>query len=122
MKPGPQAAYVIRHPGAFALRVIKGFRANQGLLLAGAVAYYALLSIVPLLILMAIALSHVVDQAALLEALGRYIGWLAPGQSDFIVGELEIFWHTAICWAGCCWPPCCFSARWLLPCWKTRCR
>jgi len=89
--PGPKATYVMRHPGAFALRVIKGFRANQGLLLAGAVAYYALLSIVPLLILMAIALSHVVDQSALLEALGRYIGWLAPGQSDFIVGELENF-------------------------------
>lgn len=91
MSPGPQAAYVIRHPGAFALRVLLGFRANQGLLLAGAVAYYALLSIVPLLILMAIALSHVIDQAALLEALGRYIGWLAPGQADFIVGELENF-------------------------------
>lgn len=91
MTPGPQAAYVIRHPGTFALRVLRGFRANQGLLLAGAVAYYALLSIVPLLILMAIALSHVIDQAALLEALGRYIGWLAPGQADFIVGELENF-------------------------------
>lgn len=91
MTPGPQAAYVIRHPGAFALRVLRGFRANQGLLLAGAVAYYALLSIVPLLILMAIALSHVIDQSALLEALGRYIGWLAPGQADFIVGELENF-------------------------------
>ena len=91
MTPGPQAAYVIRHPGAFALRVLRGFRANQGLLLAGAVAYYALLSIVPLLILMAIALSHVIDQSALLEALGRYIGWLAPGQADFMVGELENF-------------------------------
>jgi YihY family inner membrane protein len=91
MRPGPQAAYVLRHPGAFALRVLLGFRANQGLLLAGAVAYYALLSIVPLLILMAIALSHVIEQAALLEALGRYIGWLAPGQSDFIVAELANF-------------------------------
>lgn len=91
MTPGPQAAYVILHPGAFALRVLRGFRANQGLLLAGAVAYYALLSIVPLLILIAIALSHVIDQAALLEALGRYIGWLAPGQAGFIVGELENF-------------------------------
>ena len=39
------------------------FSANQGLLLAGAVAYYALLSIVPLLILTVIALSHVIDQA-----------------------------------------------------------
>ena len=88
---GPQAAYVIRHPGAFVLRVLSGFRANQGLLLAGAVAYYALLSIVPLLILVVIALSHVIDQSALLDALGRYIGWLAPGQSGFIVGELAHF-------------------------------
>ena len=87
----PQAAYVLRHPGAFALQVLKGFRANQGLLLAGAVAYYALLSIVPLLILIAIALSHVIDQAALLAALSRYIGWLAPGESNFIVGELRNF-------------------------------
>ena len=88
---GPQAAYVLGHPGAFALRVLKGFRANQGLLLAGAVAYYALLSIVPLLILIAIALSHVIEQSALLEAIGRYIGWLAPGQSAFIVSEVANF-------------------------------
>ncbi|MDB5742219.1 MAG: putative ribonuclease [Polaromonas sp.] len=87
----PQAAYVLAHPGAFLLQVIKGFRANQGLLLAGAVAYYALLSIVPLLILIAIVLSHVIDQAALLESLGRYIGWLAPGESDFLVSELTNF-------------------------------
>ena len=87
----PQAAYVLGHPGAFALQIIKGFRANQGLLLAGAVAYYSLLSIVPLLILIAIALSHVIDQSTLLESLGRYIGWLAPGESDFIVNELANF-------------------------------
>ncbi len=91
MTLGLRTAYVLSHPGTFALRVVKGFRANQGLLLAGAVAYYALLSIVPLLILMAIALSHFIDQSALLEALGRYIGWLAPGQSKFIVGELTNF-------------------------------
>jgi YihY family inner membrane protein len=87
----PQAAYVLSHPGAFVLKIIKGFRANQGLLLAGAVAYYALLSIVPLLILIAIALSHVIDQTALLQSLGRYVGWLAPGQSDFILKELTNF-------------------------------
>ena len=91
MNLGPQAAYVLAHPRAFALRVFRGFRANQGLLLAGAVAYYALLSIVPLLILMAIALSHFISQAALLEAIGRYVGWLAPGQSAFLVGELGNF-------------------------------
>ena len=40
------AAQILRAPGAFGLPTLKAFRANQGLLLAGAVAYYALLSIV----------------------------------------------------------------------------
>ena len=88
---GRQAAHVLRHPAAFAVRTLKGFRANQGLLLAGAVAYYALLSIVPLLILTVIALSHFVDQGALLGTLGRYLELLLPGQSRAIVAELANF-------------------------------
>ena len=77
--------------GAFALRTLKAFRANQGLLLAGAVAYYALLSLVPLLILIVIALSHVVEEAELLDAMARYIGWLVPGQGDAMTAELASF-------------------------------
>ena len=88
---GPQAEQVLRHPARFALRTLRGFRANQGLLLAGAVAYYALLSIVPLLILIVIALSHVVDQAVLLQTLQRYLEWLVPGQSVAVVHELANF-------------------------------
>ena len=87
----PQVAHVLGSPGAFTRRVLKGFRANQGLLLAGAVAYYALLSIVPLLILTVIALSHLIDQGELLQTLGRYLEWLVPGQSSAIVGELSNF-------------------------------
>lgn len=86
-----QARQILTHPGAFAIQVLKGFRANQGLLLAGAVAYYALLSIMPLLILIVIALSHVIDQAELLHTLGRYLEWLVPGQSASIVTELANF-------------------------------
>src|SRR5258708_9535164 len=71
---------VLKAPGAFALRTLKAFRANQGLLLAGAVAYYALLSIVPLLILGVIALSHWLDRAFLLETLQRSLRWLFPRQ------------------------------------------
>ena len=56
-------AYILAHPLAFAWQVLKGFRANQGLLLAGAVAYYALLSIVPFLMLVVVVLSHFIDQA-----------------------------------------------------------
>lgn len=82
---------LLRHPMAFMLRTLRAFRANQGLLLAGAVAYYALLSIVPLLIISAIALSHWVDPAELLQTVGRYLEWLLPGQSAAIVAELARF-------------------------------
>ena len=82
---------MLAHPWLFVVRTLKGFRANQGLLLAGAVAYYALLSIVPLLILTVIALSHFVAQAELLETMSRYLEWLVPGQSQAIVHELGQF-------------------------------
>jgi uncharacterized BrkB/YihY/UPF0761 family membrane protein len=62
-----------------------------GLLLVGAVAYYALLSIVPLLILVLIVLSHVIDQALLFETMERYLGWLFPGQGRAVLAELKRF-------------------------------
>ena len=88
---GRRARLVFAHPGRFALNTLKAFRANQGLLLAGAVAYYALLSIVPLLILSVIALSHWTDQAFLLATIGRYLEFVTPGQSSAIIGELGQF-------------------------------
>src|SRR5437764_6819393 len=91
LTPGHPAAYVLQHPRTFVLQVLRAFTRNQGLLLAGAVAYYTLLSIVPLLILIVIALSHVIGQAELLFTLGRYLEWLVPGQSKAIVGELSSF-------------------------------
>ena len=89
--PQTRLGQTAKDVGAFALRTLKGFRANQGLLLAGAVAYYALLSIIPLLILVAIALSHVIDAGELLATIGRYLEWLVPGQSKAIVAELANF-------------------------------
>ena len=83
--------YVLTHPREFLVQTWKGFSANQGLLLAGAVAYYTLLSIVPLLILIVIVLSHVIDQVELLSTLQRYLEWLVPGQSEAIVSELATF-------------------------------
>jgi YihY family inner membrane protein len=71
--------------------VLKAFQANQGLLLAGAVAYYALLSIVPLLILMVIALSHLVGEELLLATLGRALEYVVPGREREVVAELRAF-------------------------------
>ena len=84
-------AYVAAHPLEFLLQTLKGFRANQGLLLAGAVAYYSLLSIVPLVMLVVVALSHVIAQDELLVTVGRYLAWLVPGQSKAIVTEVAHF-------------------------------
>ena len=91
----PAVREVLRHPGAFCWHTLKAFRANQGLLLAGAVAYYALLSIVPLLILTVIVLSRLIEQAELLETLARYLEWLVPSQSRAIIGELSKFLEHA---------------------------
>ena len=88
---GWRSREVLRHPTRFALATVGAFRANQGLLLAGAVAYYALLSIVPLLILIVIALSKFVDQGELLQTLARYLEWLVPGQSRAVIAELATF-------------------------------
>ena len=50
-----------------------------------------LLSIVPLLILILIALSQIIDQGELLATLGRYLEWVTPGQSNAVIGELASF-------------------------------
>jgi YihY family inner membrane protein len=81
----------IRHPLRFAWESAKAFRANQGLLLAGAVAYYALLSILPLLILTVLTLSRFIEEGELLATVGRYLEWLLPGQSNALVAELSNF-------------------------------
>jgi YihY family inner membrane protein len=85
------AAWVASHPLEFTLQCLRGFKANQGLLLAGAVAYYSLLSIVPLLMLVAVVLSNWIATDELLSTIGRYLEWVVPGQSRALVGEIGQF-------------------------------
>ena len=84
-------AYILKHPLDFVWQTLKGFKANQGLLLSGAVAYYALLSIVPFLMLVVVELSHIIPQAELLATLSRYLEWIIPSQSKAVVVELSHF-------------------------------
>jgi membrane protein len=88
---GRTAMKVVASPGSFALAVAKQFRANQGVLLAGAVAYYTLLSLIPLLILILMALSHVVPEDRLLLTLAEYLEFVVPGQSTALVDEVRKF-------------------------------
>jgi membrane protein len=88
---GRTAIKVFAHPGSFAIAVARQFRANQGVLLAGAVAYYTLLSLIPLLILILMALSHIVPEDRLLLTLAEYLEFVVPGQSTALVEEVRKF-------------------------------
>ena len=94
--PGYNALYVLKNPVGFVLQTLKGFKKNQGILLAGAISYYALLSIVPFLILTVIALSNLVDQAELLGTLRRYLEWLVPSQSAALLLDLNHFLENGV--------------------------
>jgi membrane protein len=87
----PSSQQVLKHPAAFALQTLRSFSRNQGLLLAAAIAYYALLSVVPLLILSVIALSQLVAPAELLATLSRYLEWVVPSQSRAFLAEVSKF-------------------------------
>jgi YihY family inner membrane protein len=96
MNPAPRRARdrtqaILLDPLAFTRQVFRAFKANQGLLLAGAVAYYALLSLIPLLILVVIVLSHVIDAEQLFSTLAVYLDFVVPGQSEALVNELRTF-------------------------------
>ena len=65
--------FVLDNPWQFTKRVLAGFSANQGFLLSGAVAYYTLLTIVPMFALIVAALSQIQETQALLDTLREYL-------------------------------------------------
>ena len=87
----PQARHVLDHPLRFAARVFASFRANQGFLLAGAVAYNTLLSIVPMFALILVLLSQFTDAPALLRTLHEYLSHVAPNQANALVAQIAVF-------------------------------
>jgi membrane protein len=87
--PIPTWRKVLAQPGQFTVQVLKAFQKNQGLLLSGALAYYILLSVIPLFTFLLLVLSHVVDEAALMATLRRYIGLIIPGDSTAVVEQVR---------------------------------
>ncbi len=97
MKASSSARFVIDNPWQFIKRVIVGFSANQGFLLSGAVAYYTLLTIVPMFAIILVALSQFQDTQALLNILHEYLLLITPGQADALISQISNFmanWKT----------------------------
>jgi YihY family inner membrane protein len=76
---------------SFLLRVLRGFKRNQGLLLSSAVAYHTLLSIVPMSILALIVLSHFIEEVQLIQTLSTYLEMLIPGYAATLTEQVRIF-------------------------------
>jgi len=89
--PSSRVQFVLDNPWRFTRLVISGFRANQGLLLAGAVAYYTLLSMVPMLALILVLLSQIQESHELLDTLHNYLVLIAPGQVDALINQISLF-------------------------------
>lgn len=75
----------------FVLRVLKRFNRNNGILLAGALAYNGLLSIVPLFGLTLIVLSHFFDKNQLTRRLARELAAVVPGSSAPVMHAITAF-------------------------------
>jgi YihY family inner membrane protein len=75
----------------FLLRVLRGFGRNQGLLLSGAVAYYTLLSIVPLSILALTVLTHFIEEQQLIHTLSTYLEMVIPGYAATLTEQVRAF-------------------------------
>lgn len=67
------------------------FGKNNGFLLAGAVAYNALLSLIPLFALLLIGLSLFFDQAIILQAVTTELSLMLPGQADRLTEVITTF-------------------------------
>jgi len=76
---------------SFLLRVLRGFKRNQGLLLSSAVAYHTLLSIVPMSILALIVLSHFIERERLIYTLTTYMEMVIPGYAATLSEQVRVF-------------------------------
>ena len=79
---------ILQRPGKFLWRVLVGFKRNQGLLLAGAVAYYTLLSVIPMLALILVGLSHFFEEAQLYNTILSNLKLVIPAYAESVTNQV----------------------------------
>lgn len=98
----PAAEQLFRHPLRIVIGAVRDFRRHQGLLLAGAVAYYTLLSIIPLFTLLLVILSHFMDQEMLLDTISAQFDLIVPSRSTTLTQQMAHFLENreVVGWIG----------------------
>ena len=89
--PVSNAQLVVVHAARFVARITRRFLENKGLLLAGAVGYNALLSIVPLFAITVVVLSLFYDDQLVSNILVERIQPLAPGLAPAVEEAIRSF-------------------------------
>ena len=75
----------------FMAAVMRDFKRNQGFLLAGAIAYYTLLSVVPMTILVLTVLSHVIGEEVLVSTMATYLELVVPAYTTTLLKHVRVF-------------------------------
>jgi len=75
----------------FLRQVLRQFIYNKGFLLSGAVAYYTLLSIVPLSIIALIVLTNFIEEHELIHTLSTYLEMVIPGYAAMLTEQVRGF-------------------------------
>lgn len=86
---------LIRRLLRFSRRVLGNFMGNHGVLLAGGVGYNVLLSTVPLLALLGVILTRVVDEQQLLEVMRAQALHLAPAHAGLLMDAVRTFMESS---------------------------
>lgn len=87
-------AVFLRRLWMFSRRVMRNFIRNHGVLLAGGVGYNVLLSAVPLLALLGVLLTRVVEEEQLLEVMAVQARHFAPAHADIWLDAVRAFMES----------------------------
>jgi len=82
---------IVWRSGNFLTRGVQRFRHNQGMLLSGAVAYYTLLSLIPMVALTLVVLSHFLDEVQLFQTVSTYLDMIVPRYASTLTEQVRLF-------------------------------
>jgi YihY family inner membrane protein len=83
----------VRRLLGFVLHILRSFKRNNGLLLAGAIGYNTLLSMLPLFALILVVLGHVFDEGPLLQAIDTQADAIFPGRGHAVNEAFQAFFE-----------------------------
>lgn len=91
---GSSPAVFLQRLWLFSRRVLRNFLRNRGILLAGGVGYNVLLSAVPLLAVLGLVLTRVVEEEQLLEVMAVQAQHFAPAHADVWLEAVRAFMES----------------------------